>query len=121
MFTILADQCVNRDVRNALRSLSNVTLVYTGDVGLATAPDTRIFEYARENGHVLFTSDKGFGNPQDFNLARSAGVVIVYVEDFGRASLVHECKEFFERRTQESLRGKGFIIRPGRVRPFGSD
>ena len=121
MLAILADQCINRDVRDALRTLSDIDLTYTGDIGLATAPDSEIFEYARKHKLVLFTSDHDFGDIRTFDPATTAGVVIVYVENFGRESLIREIKEFFERRTPKSLRGKGFIIEPGRVRPFGSN
>ena len=120
MLAVLADQCVNRDVRDALHSLSTIDLTYTSDIGLATASDPEIFEYAREHGYVLFTSDHGFGNIQNFDPAETAGVVIVYIENFGRESLLRECKEFFESETPESLRGRGCIIEPGRVRQIGS-
>ena len=121
MLVILADQCINRDVRDALRTLSNVTLTYTGDVKLATATDEDIFEYARKNGCIILTFDKDFGDTRIFEPKKTAGMVIVYVENFGRESLIRETKEFFERRTPKSLHGKGFIIEPGRVRFFGSD
>src|SRR3989338_10384583 len=121
MLAVLADQCVNRDVRDALRTLPGIKLTYTGDIGPATAPDEDIFQYAREHRMALFSSDHGFGDIRKFAPAVTEGLVVVYVENFRRDSLIRECKEFFESHTPESLRGKGFIIQPGRVRPFGSD
>ena len=120
MIAVLADQCINRDVRDALRTLSIIDLTYAGDIGLATAPDPEIFEYARAQKLVLFTSDHGFGDVRTFDPKLTAGIVIVYVENFGRESLIHECKKFFESHTSKSLRNRGFIIEPGRVRTYGS-
>src|SRR3990167_9559040 len=99
MLAVLADQCINRDVRDALRELSSITLTYTGDVGLATAPDLKVFEYARKHGFVLFTFDHGFGNIHDFDSAKTEGIVIAYVENFGRELLLRECKKFFKTQT----------------------
>ncbi len=120
MLHVLADQCINRDLRDALRELSNIDLTYTGDIELATAPDPTIFQHAREHKLILFTSDHGFGDIRTFDPADTAGLIIVYVENFSRESLIRECKEFFGRQTPESLRGNGFIIEPGRIRTFGN-
>ena len=119
MLAVLADQCINRDLRDALRTLSNIDLTYTGDIGLATAPDEEVFQYAREYDMALFTSDHGFGDIRKFDPAVTEGLVIVYIENFRRESLIRECKEFFERQTPKTLRGKGWIIEPGRIRAFG--
>jgi predicted nuclease of predicted toxin-antitoxin system len=40
----------------------NINAVHWSVVGKATDPDTIIFEYARENGYVVFTNDLDFGS-----------------------------------------------------------
>src|SRR3989344_1043391 len=106
MLTIFADQCVNRDLAEALQTLPDTKVVRAHEVSLATAPDREIFEYARKENFVLFTSDKDFGDIRIFDPRKAAGVVIVYVENFSRESLISERKEFFESRSPEFLHGK---------------
>lgn len=39
----------------------NFEAVHWSQIGKATAPDTEIFSYAKENGYIVFTHDLDFG------------------------------------------------------------
>lgn len=90
----------------------------TGKTGLTSEPDETVFHFAQKNEQVLLTFDKDFGDVRKFDPRKSFGIVIVYVENFGRQGLITETKQFFEDKTAGSLQGKGYIIEPGRVRQF---
>ena len=118
MLTVLADECVNRDTIFALQSVADMTIVRVQEAGLTSEPDETVFEFAQKHQYVLLTFGKDFGDIRKFDPKNSFGIIIVYVENFGRNALISETKQFFESTVTESLRGKGYIIEPGRVRSF---
>lgn len=116
MLNIFVDHCVHRDVAEAVRTLPEAHVVLAAEVSLAQAPDEEIFQYAGKHDLTLFTSDKDFGDFSRFDPKETAGIIVLYVERMSREQMIKTSKEFFERNTPESLRGKLRIIEPARVR-----
>ena len=92
---ILCDQCVNRDVVNALRNADFNTL-HASEVGLSRASDQDIFRYAQRSGHVLLTFDHGFGNITQFPIRNSAGIVLVYIAEMKRQTIIDRTLYVFQ-------------------------
>ena len=59
MLSFLIDECVPRDVHEAVARMGHkVVLVRETLLG---ADDEQVVSYAREHGHVVFTEDRRFG------------------------------------------------------------
>ena len=112
---ILADQCVNTDVVDALRKIG-LAVEKAIEKRLEMATDEEIFNHILKTGQILLTFDKDFGNIIRFNIRRSQGVVIVYVEGMSRAEIILRTTEFFQKTKEKELKGGLFLIEPKRIR-----
>jgi len=112
---IFADHCVHTDLIKALQN-AGFKVVRAQEVSLSKASDEAIFAYAKQNGLVLLSFDKGFGNLKQFAIDKSSGVVIVEVERMSKRLIIERTTGFFKRTTSKALQGGLFIIKPARVR-----
>src|SRR3989338_536303 len=102
---IFADHCVNRDVIEALRPL-HIQIETAMDAGLASAEDAEIFTHALKTHSTLLTFDKDFGNIIRFNIRKSQGIVIIYIEGMSRQEILQRTIGFFQHITPEKLKSK---------------
>ena len=87
------------------------------DEGLAGADDPAVLAAAVAEGRVLVTMDHDFGNVLVYPPESSCGVAIVNLP--GRASrglLAAVLESFLVACEQQQLRGKLWIVEPGRIR-----
>ena len=113
--TIFADECVNKDITDALEN-KGVKIIRVSDVNFRSAPDEEIFRYALANNYVLLTFDKDFGNILRFNIGNSSGIVIVYIEDMHKEEIINNTLYLFSKFNQSQLKGKLFIVEKTRIR-----
>jgi len=113
MHNILADECVHKDMINALR-LAGHKILTARDATLSGATDETIFSYAVKNRLVLFTFDRGFGDIFAFNIADSSGVVIERINLMTKDEMIEIAVAFFNE--QKDLQGKLIIIDKMRIR-----
>jgi predicted nuclease of predicted toxin-antitoxin system len=114
---ILADHCVPPSLVNFLRG-KGFQIILAKKVELDKASDERIFNYALKNSLTIFTFDHDFGNISKFDIKRSYGIVIVYVEKMDKATIFKRSLEFFSKVDEQKLRGRLFIIEPERIRKW---
>ena len=74
---ILADECIHRDLLEALEK-EGFGILSVRDVERG-ASDERVFELAKESERVLLTFGRGFGDIFRFDIGNSYGVVIVLI------------------------------------------
>ena len=92
---ILCDQCVTRDVVNALRK-AGFNTVHTSELGLSRSSDQEIFRYAQRAKRVLLSFDHGFGNITQFNIRNASGVVVVYIAEMKRQVIIERILFVFQ-------------------------
>lgn len=111
---ILADQCIHSDFVNALRD-TKFEVIHTSEVGLASATDAEIFNYAKTHDFTLLSFDRGFGK---FCLLDKGhfGVVIVAVEKMSKRQIAKVTLEFFKKTPLKTLCGGLSIVEPSRIR-----
>ncbi len=73
MLEILADECVHKDLVEALER-EGFDILRVKDIEKG-ANDERVFELAKESKRVLLTFDRGFGDFFRFDIESSAGIV----------------------------------------------
>lgn len=112
---IFADQYVHTNVIEALRKIG-LKVERAIDKGLERADDEEIFKYAFKNRHILLTFDTDFGNIIRFDIKKSMGVVIVYIERLTRKEIIRLTVKFFRSINRKRLQGSLFIIEPHRTR-----
>jgi hypothetical protein len=88
------------------------------DVGLGTAADAAIADYAKVNGLCLITRDGDFGNVLDYPPQRYAGIVVLSPPEPASRQMVLRLIEDFLGETSllPLLAGRLTVVEPGRVR-----
>lgn len=120
MLNIFADQCVHRDLVEALRE-KGFKVTPAWEVKLSKATDDEIFIYAQKHKLALLTYDRDFGDRTQFEIGKSFGIVIVEIEKMSGEMIVKRTIIFFKKYNAENLRGKIFIVEPSRVRSFSEE
>src|SRR3989338_6164643 len=115
MIKIFVDQCVNTEVVEALRN-SACQVKTAREEKLDRASDNEIFGYCLKNSLVLLTFDKDFGNIIRFNIRKSQGLVVVYVEGMSREKILKRTINFFQHVTAKKLKSRLFIIESESIR-----
>lgn len=93
---ILCDQCVNRDVVESLQQ-AGLDAVHTSKVRLSRASDQEIFRYAQRSRRILLTFDHGFGNITQFPIRDSNGIIVIYVAEMDRQTVIDRTLYVFQR------------------------
>jgi predicted nuclease of predicted toxin-antitoxin system len=114
---ILADHCVPPSLVKSLQE-KGIEVIHLKEIGLERLPDEAVFNFAIKNSLILFTFDHGFGDTSRFDIRNSPGVIIIYTEKMGKATIFERTIYFFRTIREEKLRGKLHIIEPDRIRTW---
>ena len=79
MANFLVDEQLPSALASAIIALGHGAITVS-QAGLRGAPDDEVLEYARQNGAVLVTSDRGFGNIRTYPLGSHAGIILLRLE-----------------------------------------
>lgn len=109
-----ADHCVHAGVIEALRQ-AGWQIETAAEVGLTSATDDSIFQYVLKTKQILLTFDADFGNILRFDIKKSFGVIVVYVNNVKKDDMINMIIRFLQN-TSLPLRGKLFIIEHNQVR-----
>ncbi len=87
------------------------------EVGLGTAADEVILEYARDRGLIIVSRDLDWTDIRSYHAAEKPGFVVLRVPANFRAEQIAEVfRSFLESVEPETLHGALTIIEPGRYR-----
>lgn len=113
----LVDADLPRSTADLLRRYGHIA-VDVRDVGLGSAPDGRIADYARGGALVLITGDFGFADVRNYPPEQYPGLVVVGVPRNAAARMILGQIESFLRQPGIVLRtpGRLAILEPGRLR-----
>jgi predicted nuclease of predicted toxin-antitoxin system len=113
---IKLDENIGKRGLELLRSRGHDTsTVY--EQGLSGAVDEQVFGICAEEGRVLITLDRDFGEVLRFPPSRSAGVVILAAGSRAtRAHILNGLEQFLMVATTHDVAGQLWIVEPGRVR-----
>ncbi|MCF7916461.1 MAG: DUF5615 family PIN-like protein [Candidatus Omnitrophica bacterium] len=112
---IFADQCINYGLIKAINN-AGIEIITAAQNKLSCASDGEIFRHIIKNGYPLITFDKDFGNILRFDIKRTAGVIIVYIENMDRNEIISNTISFFRQFNQSKLKGRLFIIEQTQIR-----
>lgn len=108
MSGFLIDECVSIQTKLFLDSLRFET-VDSKEVGLIGTDDAGVFRYAKENGYVLVTYDKGFGDIRKYPPSSHNGIIILKIRNQISMERCHKVLEFLLGMEKE-LRGALYIV-----------
>jgi len=63
---------------------------------LSRSSDQDVFRYAQRSGRVLLTFDHGFGNITQFPIRNSSGIVLVYIAEMTRQTIIDRTLYVFQ-------------------------
>lgn len=106
---IFADSCVHSEVVETLRQ-AGFKVERAIERKLEQSSDEEVFNYVLKTSKVLLTFDHDFGNILRFNIRRSPGVVIFYIENLSRKTITQRVLDFFSQFKEKNLKGKLCII-----------
>jgi predicted nuclease of predicted toxin-antitoxin system len=87
------------------------------DQGLGGTTDERLFEVCADEGRILVTLDRDFGQVPRFPPEQSAGVAVLELGPRAtRQSLIDRLREILAVLDTHSIAGALWIVEPGRVR-----
>ena len=87
------------------------------DHGLRGEKDEKIYEFAQENGAVVLTGDRGFGNTQRFPLGEHNGIVVTNFPNEMPTSMINQ--QLLVRLkyiSEDDYKGNVIIIDPLKIR-----
>lgn len=97
MHQILADECIHRDLIEALVK-AGFSLLAAEKANLEGVSDDSVFNFAVKTRRVLLTFDREFGNFFRFNIKKSAGIVIVLIAEMQKGEIIKNTLNFFKRK-----------------------
>ena len=106
---ILCDQCVNRDIVLALREVG-FNAIHTSEIKLSRASDQEVFHYAQRSHRVLLTFDHGFGNITQFPIRNSNGIVLIYIAEMSRQTIIERTLYTFQHLLKHRSAARTLII-----------
>ena len=115
MYRILADECIHRDLIEALRQ-AGLDVLSAAEADLISAPDGVVFQEAIRRRRILLTFDRGFGDIFRFDIASSFGVIIILINQMTREEIINLPLAFFAFLKGRSLRGRLVIMGKRRIR-----
>ncbi len=87
------------------------------DYGLRGVADERVYEFAQQNGAVVLTGDRGFGNVQRFPLGKHAGIVVAHFpNEMPTLKINQKLLEGLRQLNEEDYKGNVIIIEPLKIR-----
>lgn len=113
MSRIFADECINKDLVDALRAAGHeVSTVY--EAGMSGSSDIEVFDYACKKNLVLLTFDRGFGDIFTYNILSGHGIVVELIGQMTKDEIINIILAFFAE--NRNLKGKLVIIGKTRIR-----
>lgn len=112
---LFVDQDVYHVTVEFLQSLGHDVLG-AKDRGLSRASDTALLEYARQEGRVLVTRDKGYGALAFLEQQAHQGILLLRVSPTTLEVVHHELRRFFAEHPTIDMEGHVVVIEPGRHR-----
>ena len=86
-------------------------------IGLSDAEDSKIFDYAISNNLMLVTKDLDFGNKNNFDIKKSAGVIIIKFPFYFTADQINNnLTKFLNQIEIKDIEGKIIILHLGRFK-----
>ena len=87
------------------------------DHGLRGEKDEKIYEFAQENGAVVLTGDRGFGNTQRFPLGEHNGIVVTNFPNEMPTSMINQqLLVRLKHINEDDYKGNVIIIEPLKIR-----
>lgn len=87
------------------------------DHGLRGEKDEKIYEFAQENGAVVLTGDRGFGNTQRFQLGEHNGIVVTNFPNEMPTSMINQqLLVRLKHINEDDYKGNVIIIDPLKIR-----
>lgn len=87
--------------------------------GLTSAPDEELIDVCRDEGRILVTSDRGFGNRLKYNPSNYAGIVVIRLSPRSNFSDWREVIETLITGLEAAeVTGKLWIIRNGNIQEY---
>jgi len=87
------------------------------DHGLRGEKDEKIYEFAQENGAVVLTGDRGFGNTQRFPLGEHKGIVVTHFPNEMPPSMINQqLLVRLKHINEDDYKGNVIIIDPLKIR-----
>jgi predicted nuclease of predicted toxin-antitoxin system len=113
----LVDADLPRDCVDVIRE-RGWEAAHVADVGLATAKDEQIADYARGNGLTLVTGDFGFGDIRNYPPHEYPGIIVLgFPNTWEAREIVSLVGAFFaDVAIVADIKGKLAIVEQGRVR-----
>ena len=92
-------------------------VIHVRDIGLDTAGDDEIIEYALKDGHIVITRDLDFANTEVHPIHTHAGAVVLRVpSSFTAENIKKVLKQFLSVVDVSSLPHTLTIVEPGQFR-----
>lgn len=111
----LADQDVYQVTVEFLRALDHDVL-RAREAGLATASDSDLLLYARNERRIMLTRDKGFGALVFLSLRERGGVILLRVTPATVDPVHEELSRALRAHTEAELHKSFMVVEPGRHR-----
>jgi predicted nuclease of predicted toxin-antitoxin system len=117
MAHFLVDASLPRPAAGLIRGLGHEA-TDVRDIGLGTASDEIIAEYARTRHLCLITRDQHFGNVQRYPPQDYSGIVVIHAPDPASRSVVLALVQGFleDREVVDHLVGRLAVVQAGRTR-----
>jgi predicted nuclease of predicted toxin-antitoxin system len=117
MSHFLVDASLPRAVGNLIRTHGHQA-TDVRDIGLGSAPDQDIADYARQQQFAIISADQDFANNSMYPPADYFGLVVIRPPDGSAISFVLLLVQQFlnDSNVMANLAGHVFIVEPGRIR-----
>lgn len=112
---VLLDQNLSAGAAGILRG-DGLDVVHAREVGLATAEDTEILSWCREQGRIAITLDADFHAYLALSDARSPSVIRIRIEGLRDAELAVLIHRVLNLLAEDLLRGVAVTVTPSSIR-----
>lgn len=114
MIKFLLDAGVPRTIQKFLKD-QGYKAVHVADIGLMSAIDGDIYDYAQSHSYILITRDKGFGNLLEYASAE-IGIVVIKDLNLGAREIAEIFVSAWAEISTDQLSGVLVIIDRNKVR-----
>ena len=116
MVRFFADECVNRDIIDAIRK-SGFDVLTVREANLVGSDDDAVFNFACRSKRILLTFDRGFGDIFRFNISRCHGIIVILIVQFKRDEIASAVLNFIDvLKNSGGLRNRLAIIGKNKIR-----
>jgi predicted nuclease of predicted toxin-antitoxin system len=112
---LLLDQGLPRSAASHLRAAS-IEAVHTGEIGLGTAADSAILQWARDDGRIVVTFDADFHALLALSGADAPSVVRIRIQGLDGEACAQLLMRVLGQCADDLERGAVVTVQPGRIR-----